>query len=97
MENFNDEILKKMIENRPKFNKRVVVTSGMPYGNKTLHCGHVGGLFIHADAFARFMRDRIGTKVKIGKNKITETVLTRQEFCSRLMKIRERLRSEECK
>ena len=36
----------------------------------------------------------------IGKNKITETVLTRQEFCSRLMKIRERLRkecSEECK
>ena len=37
MENFNDEILKKMIENRPKFNKRVVVTSGMPYGNKTLY------------------------------------------------------------
>lgn len=30
----------------------------------------------------------------IGKNKITETVLTRQEFCSRLMKIRERLRKE---
>ena len=60
MENFNDEILQKMIENRPKFNKRVVITSGMPYGNKTLHCGHVGGLFIHADTFARFMRDRIG-------------------------------------
>ena len=60
MDNFNDEILAKMIENRPKFNKRVVVTSGMPYGNKTLHCGHVGGLFIHADTFARFMRDRIG-------------------------------------
>lgn len=31
----------------------------------------------------------------IGKNKITETVLTRQEFCSRLMKIRERLKKEE--
>ena len=30
----------------------------------------------------------------IGKTKITETVLTRQEFCSRLMKIRERLRKE---
>ena len=28
----------------------------------------------------------------IGKTKITETVLTRQEFCSRLMRIRERLR-----
>lgn len=60
MESYNDEILAKIIENRPKFNKRVVITSGMPYGNKTLHCGHIGGLFIHADAFARFMRDRIG-------------------------------------
>ena len=30
----------------------------------------------------------------IGKNKITETVLTRQEFCSRLMKIREEIRKE---
>ena len=29
----------------------------------------------------------------IGKNKITETVLTRQEFCQRLTKIRERLRN----
>ena len=28
----------------------------------------------------------------IGKNKITETVLTRQEFCSRLMNIREQLK-----
>ena len=28
----------------------------------------------------------------IGKTKITETVLTKQEFCSRLMRIRERLR-----
>lgn len=30
----------------------------------------------------------------IGKNKITETVLTRQEFCSRLTKIREKLKEE---
>ena len=60
MNNFEDEILAKMIENRPKVNKRYIITSGMPYGNKTLHCGHVGGLFIHADAFARFLRDRIG-------------------------------------
>ena len=31
----------------------------------------------------------------IGKTKITETVLTRQEFCSRLTKIREELRKED--
>lgn len=30
----------------------------------------------------------------IGKNKIEQTVLTKQEFCSRLTKIRERLKEE---
>ena len=45
---------------RPVFPKRAVVTGGMPYGNKTLHFGHVGGMFVHADVFARFLRDRIG-------------------------------------
>ena len=30
----------------------------------------------------------------IGKTKITETILTRQEFCSRLTRIREELRKE---
>jgi methionyl-tRNA synthetase len=32
----------------------------MPYGNKGLHFGHVGGVFIFADVFARFLRDRLG-------------------------------------
>lgn len=45
---------------RPLFPKRAVVTAGMPYGNKNLHFGHIGGVFIHADIFARFLRDRIG-------------------------------------
>jgi methionyl-tRNA synthetase len=45
---------------RPIFPKKAVVTAGMPYGNKNLHFGHVGGMFIHADIFARFLRDRIG-------------------------------------
>ena len=45
---------------RPVFPKRAVVTGGMPYGNKTLHFGHVGGMFVHADCYARFLRDRIG-------------------------------------
>ncbi len=47
-------------DNRPTFPKRAVITGGMPYGNKQLHLGHVGGVFIHADTFARFLRDRIG-------------------------------------
>lgn len=45
---------------RPSFPKRAVITAGMPYGNKSLHFGHIGGVFIHADIFARFLRDRIG-------------------------------------
>lgn len=47
-------------DERPVFPKRAIITGGMPYGNKELHFGHVGGMFVHADVFARFMRDRIG-------------------------------------
>ena len=45
---------------RPAFPKRAVITAGMPYGSKDLHFGHVGGVFVFADMFARFLRDRIG-------------------------------------
>lgn len=47
---------------RPKFPKRAIVTSGMPYGNKDLHFGHIGGVFVPADMYARFLRNRIGAK-----------------------------------
>lgn len=57
----NNMICKRLTSNeRPTFPKRAVITAGMPYGNKNLHFGHVGGMFIHADIFARFLRDRIG-------------------------------------
>ena len=49
------------IRPRPNFPKRAVITSGMPYGNKLLHYGHVG-MTLRADVFARFMRDRIGSE-----------------------------------
>lgn len=45
---------------RPTWPKRAVVTAGMPYGNKGLHFGHVGGVFVPADFYARFLRDRLG-------------------------------------
>lgn len=47
---------------RPVFPKRAVVTGGMPYGNKELHFGHVGGMLVFADTYARFLRDRIGSE-----------------------------------
>ena len=45
---------------RPRWPRRAVVTAGEPYGNKGLHFGHVGGVFVPADFFTRFLRDRIG-------------------------------------
>ena len=48
--------------NNDAWPKRAVGTAGMPYGNKPLHFGHVGGVFVPADCFARFLRDRIGAE-----------------------------------
>ena len=55
----NENKDKKKFE-RPSFPKRAVITGGMPYGNKELHFGHVGGMLVFADTYARFLRDRIG-------------------------------------
>ncbi len=45
---------------RPIWPKRAIVTGGEPYGNKDLHFGHISGVFVPADFYARFLRDRIG-------------------------------------
>ena len=50
----------KMPPKAPYFPKRAVITGGMPYGEKTLHFAHVYGYSVHADIYARFLRDRIG-------------------------------------
>lgn len=63
MENNDKKYSKKPSrDNRPSFPKRAVITGGMPYGNKQLHFGHVGGVFVFADVYARFLRDRIGSE-----------------------------------
>lgn len=48
------------LASRPKLPKRAVITGGMPYGEKLLHFAHIGAVFIQADTFARFLRDRLG-------------------------------------
>lgn len=55
-----NEYKNKKYQERPVFPKRAVITGGMPYGNKSLHFGHIGGVFVFADVYARFLRDRIG-------------------------------------
>lgn len=54
------EVLERMKANLPKCPKRAVVTAGMPYGNKALHYGHVCGMFVYADFFARWLKDKLG-------------------------------------
>ena len=46
------------MNDRPSWPRRAIVTAGEPYGNKGLHFGHVGGVFVPADFFARFLRAR---------------------------------------
>ena len=40
--------------------KKVVVTAGMPYANGPLHLGHLAGVYVPADVYARWMRMLIG-------------------------------------
>ena len=43
------------------FPSKVIITAGMPNGNKPLHIGHIS-VFIWSDFYARYMRDRIGSE-----------------------------------
>lgn len=52
------ETLKSQVQ-RPA---RVVVTAGMPYANGPLHLGHLAGVHIPADIYARYMRMLIGSE-----------------------------------
>ena len=36
--------------------KRYLVTAGLPYSNGRLHVGHIGGAYLPADTFVRYMR-----------------------------------------
>ncbi len=40
--------------------KKVIVTAGMPYANGPLHLGHLAGVYVPADVYARWMRMWIG-------------------------------------
>ncbi len=40
--------------------KRAVVTSGMPYANAPLHLGHIAGVYVPADIYARWLGMLIG-------------------------------------
>jgi methionyl-tRNA synthetase len=49
-----------MIKSRAYRPKRAVITAGMPYANAPLHVGHLAGVHVPADIYARWMRMLIG-------------------------------------
>jgi len=42
--------------------KKVIVTAGMPYANGPLHLGHLAGVYVPADVYARWMRMWVGAE-----------------------------------
>ena len=36
--------------------KRYLVTAGLPYSNGRLHVGHIGGAYLPADTYVRYLR-----------------------------------------
>jgi len=36
--------------------KRYLVTSALPYANGPLHIGHIGGAYLNADIYVRYLR-----------------------------------------
>lgn len=53
---------KKQIKKTLNLKDRMVITGGMPNGNKPLHIGHIGAVFVWADVYARFIRQILGNE-----------------------------------
>ena len=41
-----------------KIPKRHTITAALPYANGPLHLGHLAGVYISADIYARFLRSK---------------------------------------
>ena len=40
----------------PKKFKRYTITSALPYANGPIHIGHLAGVYVPADIYARYLR-----------------------------------------
>ena len=52
----NDEPLKKIKENLMNTPKRYTITAALPYTNGPIHIGHLAGVYVPADIYARYLR-----------------------------------------
>ena len=52
----NDKPLKKIKENSMHTPKRYTITAALPYTNGPIHIGHLAGVYVPADIYARYLR-----------------------------------------
>jgi len=69
----------------PKKWKRYTITSALPYANGPVHIGHLAGVYLPADIYARYLRLKGEDVVFIGgsdEHGVPITIKARQENCS---------------
>jgi methionyl-tRNA synthetase len=70
------------MENQKKTHKRTTITSALPYANGPVHIGHLAGVYIPADIFARYLRMKGEEVLFIGgsdEHGVPITIKARQE------------------
>lgn len=71
-----------LMENQKKTHKRTTITSALPYANGPVHIGHLAGVYIPADIFARYLRMKGEEVLFIGgsdEHGVPITIKARQE------------------
>ena len=56
--NFATQIFEIMTSENHKSYKRTTITSALPYANGPVHIGHLAGVYIPADIYARYLRSK---------------------------------------
>ena len=54
--------------------KRTLITTALPYANGPVHIGHLAGVYVPADIYARYMRLRGEDVVMVGESGATNKV-----------------------
>ena len=73
-----------MVETNKKY-KRTTITSALPYANGPVHIGHLAGVYVPADIYARYLRSKEEDVLFIGgsdEHGVPITIKARQEGVS---------------
>ncbi len=65
--------------------KRTLVTTALPYANGPVHIGHLAGVYVPADIYTRYLRDKCEEVIMIGgsdEHGVPITIRARKEGCT---------------